>query len=489
MSQTIKVGIFMTVALVLAGWRILKIEDWNPFGEDGKRVDAIFDSVVGLDDKAAVRVAGVRVGRVDGIRLERRKARVTLLIDRKLVLTHGAEAEVANQGLLGDKFIELSPGPEGAPPLAEGEVLPGYTPISFDQAMAKIESIGNTIESALGGGGGANGGGIGKLVESLQQTSDELRALIAENRASLGGTVRNFERFSAGLADDLPRISEKLDRLLGDVDAVVAENRGNLSDTMENVKQITSTLQRSVDNLNSITGKIASGEGTIGKLVNSDQAHEELLNALGSVEKGVTTLSDTLGHVQKLRLDIGMEGYYLSESKDARSAVRLDLAPRGEESPHLYRFELVGDPRGRVFEKTETVTVTGPDGTTGTTTTTRLTHDQQRNKFSALAGIPFDSRRGHLWAGLIENSGGLQVDYGIVPNRFWVALDAFDFSRELDLDPHLRVTARWFPWKGVFFQAGYDDPLVHDFRSPFVGAGIRWSDDDLKYLLGSIPKF
>jgi phospholipid/cholesterol/gamma-HCH transport system substrate-binding protein len=479
----------MTVALVLAGWLILKIEDWNPFGDDGKRVDAIFDSVVGLDDKAAVRVAGVRVGRVDGIRLEKRKARVTLLIDRKLVLTKGAEAEVANQGLLGDKFIELSPGPEGGTPLAEGDVLPGHTPISFDQAMAKIESIGTTIEGALGGIGGGEGGGISKLVESLQQTSDELRGLIAENRSTLGTTVRNFERFSADLADNLPRITEKLDRLLGEVDAVVAENRGNLSDSLQNVKQLTSTLQRSVDNLNSITDKIASGEGTIGKLVNSDQAHEELLNALGSVEKGVTTLSDTLGHVQKLKLDIGMEGYYLSESKDARSAVRLDLMPRGDDSSRLYRFELVGDPRGRLFEKTDTVTVTQPDGTTGTTTTTRLTRDQQRNKFSALAGIPFDTRRGHLWAGLIENTGGLQIDYGVVPNRFWLALDAFDFSRELDLDPHLRVTARWFPWRGVFFQAGYDDPLVRDFRSPFVGAGIRWSDDDLKYLLGSIPKF
>jgi phospholipid/cholesterol/gamma-HCH transport system substrate-binding protein len=489
MSQTIKVGIFMTVALVLAGWLILKIEDWNPFGDEGKRVDAVFDSVVGLDDKAAVRVAGVRVGRVDGIRLQGRKARVTLLIDRKLVLTHGAEAEVANQGLLGDKFIELFPGPEDAAPLAEGEVLPGHTPISFDQAMAKIESIGTTIESALGGIGGERGGGVGKLIESLQQTSDELRGLIAENRSTLGGTMRNFERFSADLADNLPRLTDKLDKLLGQVDAVVAENRGNLSDSLQNVKQLTSSVQRSVDNLNTITDKIASGEGTIGKLVNSDQAHDELLNALGSVEKGVTTLSDTLGRVQKLKLDIGMEGYYLSESKDARSAVRLDLLPRGDESPRVYRFELVGDPRGRLFEKTDTVTVTEPDGTTGTTTTTRLTRDLQRNKFTALAGVPFDTRRGHLWAGLIENTGGVQVDYGIVPNRFWLAFEAYDFSRELELEPHLRLTARWFPWKGVYFQAGYDDPLVGDFRSPFVGAGVRWSDDDLKYLLGSIPKF
>jgi len=67
MPQAVKVGLFMTVALVLLGWLILRVESWNPFGARGRRVDALFDSVEGLDDQAAVRVAGVRVGRVDGI--------------------------------------------------------------------------------------------------------------------------------------------------------------------------------------------------------------------------------------------------------------------------------------------------------------------------------------------------------------------------------------------------------------------------------------
>ena len=35
---------------------------------------------------------------------------------------------------------------------------------------------------------------------------------------------------------------------------------------------------------------------------------------------------------------------------------------------------------------------------------------------------------------------------------------------------------------------GYDDPLESDLRSVFFGGGLRWSDDNLKYLLGSLPK-
>ncbi|MBP1643394.1 MAG: hypothetical protein H6Q03_2063, partial [Acidobacteria bacterium] len=40
MPQAVKVGIFMTAALVLLAWLILRVEDWNPFGARGRRVDA-----------------------------------------------------------------------------------------------------------------------------------------------------------------------------------------------------------------------------------------------------------------------------------------------------------------------------------------------------------------------------------------------------------------------------------------------------------------
>lgn len=61
-------------------------------------MDALFDSVAGLDDKSAVRVAGVRVGRVDGIRLEGRRARVTLLLETPMTLVEGTRALVSNMG-------------------------------------------------------------------------------------------------------------------------------------------------------------------------------------------------------------------------------------------------------------------------------------------------------------------------------------------------------------------------------------------------------
>ena len=80
MKSVIKVGIFATICLVVLGLLIWKIEDFNPFQKKGQRVDALFTSVAGLDDKASVRIAGVRVGQITSIGLAPGKDRPVALV-------------------------------------------------------------------------------------------------------------------------------------------------------------------------------------------------------------------------------------------------------------------------------------------------------------------------------------------------------------------------------------------------------------------------
>src|ERR1700730_10897158 len=117
MSSAAKLGIFMLVILAVLGYFVLKIEDVKiGRGAPLRKVTAIFDSVAGLDNKSAVRVAGVRVGKVSNIKLRPDgKAEGKLDVDPDLVLHPGASAHVANLGLLGEKYIELDPGPSNAP--------------------------------------------------------------------------------------------------------------------------------------------------------------------------------------------------------------------------------------------------------------------------------------------------------------------------------------------------------------------------------------
>lgn len=481
MKSLVKVGVFATLCFIVLAVLIWQIEDLNPFRVQGQRLDAVFKSVAGLDDKASVRIAGVRVGRVDGVGLEGRQARITLALDKPLPLTQGTTARIASLGMLGEKYVELVPGPPNAPPLPPNAVLIGTTPPGFDEAIEKINNIGSSIQQLTGSLAGQDiGGNMNRLFEDIRLTSAEIRALIAENRANVGSTVRNFDQVSATLARELPRLADQMNRALDQISVVVAENRGDLRGSMGNIRELTEKLQTSADNLNKISGTIASGQGTLGKLINDEEAYNEVISTLDSIQGGVETLSGTLGAVNKFKIDLDMQGFYLENPEESQTSFRVDIDPQDQK--HLYRAGIVSSPYGKRREKTETVTVTGPDGIPVTTTTTKLTTDKSYSA-TALFGFkaPYDAR---LFAGIIEGTGGAQVDYPlpVFDRRLLVSFEAFDFNRPNDLSPRLRLTGRYQFHPNLYLIGGYDDPLENE--SFFLGGGIRWNDENIKYLLG-----
>lgn len=485
MSQAVKVGIFALVVLLVLGALILKIEDARLFGGPEQSVTAVFGSVAGLDDKSAVRIAGVRVGQVDGISLEERRAVVRLALDTPVLLTEGTVARIANMGLLGEKYVILEPGPEGAPPLPEDAVIPGYTPPTFDEALAKFNRLGESL-----GDIGADGN-LDRLIANLEAVSADIRDLVASNRDQIDATMDNVASFSGTLAQELPRLTEqvagvleRMDRTLLQLEGAVGESRPDLQATATNLRRLTEDARTSVDNLNDVTGRLARGEGTLGKLLTSDEAHDELVGALQSVESGVEGLSVALGGIQKIELELGLESYYLEALEESRSAFTLDVDPQ---SGKLYRVAVVDSPFGKEETQLRRTTVTSPDGSTETTVTETFKREDDPT-FSALFGFRlFDQAR--VWAGLIESSGGVQVEYPLVDRRLWLSLEAFEFDRQGDLEPHLRLSGSYKIGDMLYVRAGYDDFLEGERDSLFLGGGIRWRDDQLKYLLGSIPSF
>jgi len=482
MSQAIKVGIFGTICLVILAVLIWKIEDINPFHEKGVRIDAIFDTVAGLDDKASVRVAGVKIGKVDGIGLAGEKARVSMLLERPIPLTVGTRARISNMGLLGDKYVELVPGPRGAPPLPKGTILAGEAPVSFDQAIAKIDKIGDSIQGITGQlNSGPGGGAINRLLNSLESTSNEIRALVIENRLNVASTVANLNQVSATLARELPRLASEMERTVGQISQLVEENRGDVRGSLANIHELTDHLQTSVDNLNKISGKIASGQGTVGKLVNDEEAYHKVVSTLDSIKGGVDSVSSTIGALQKFRFDLDLNAYALK--KDSQSNFILDIDPRN--GPRLYRAGLSTTPSGNVTTKTQVITTTLPDGSKQVETINNV-ETQNSKVLTALFGYraPNDLR---LWAGFIEGAGGVSAEYPWKRTNLQFKFDAFDFNRPDKLRPHLRLSTRWQFTPNLYLIGGYDDPLEHN--SLFIGGGIRWNDDNIKYLLGAVPKF
>lgn len=484
MTQALKVGIFGVIALVVLGYLILQVEQWSPFAPEGVRYQAAFDSVAGLDDKASVRIAGVVVGRVDGVGLSDGRALVSLLLEGPLELREGATASIANLGILGDKFIVLDPGPVGAPGLAPGAVLPGSSPVSFDDALAKLDGLAGSLQDSFAAlGGGDQESAIRRLLDSLEATSEQIGLLVADNRGQISTTVGHFADVSSTLSRELPRLAEQMERVLGEIEGVVGDNRGDLRETMGQVRDATDGISLSIDNLNEITGRLARGEGTVGKLLTSEETHDQLMSTMGTIESGVKELSDTLGRVRKLRLDLGFDSYWLDELGEARTAFTVDIDPQSND--RSYHLGLVDDPRGRVKVNTDVTTVTLPDGSIETTTVRRV-NTEEKSTVDAQFGFRF-GRAARFRTGLFQSTAGMGVDWQPIEDRFSLSLEAYDFGREEDLDPHLRLIGRWRLHPNFFVQGGYDDFLEGDRDSIFIGGGLRWSDDELKYLLGSVP--
>jgi phospholipid/cholesterol/gamma-HCH transport system substrate-binding protein len=106
------VGVFVMIGLISVAYMTVKLGKMEWFGEGYYLLDARFNSVSGLKTGAQVDMAGVEIGQVADIRLdkERQVAVVQLKIREDVMLTDDVIASVKTSGLIGDKYIRLTPG-------------------------------------------------------------------------------------------------------------------------------------------------------------------------------------------------------------------------------------------------------------------------------------------------------------------------------------------------------------------------------------------
>ncbi len=487
MTPAAKIGLFMLIGLIILGVFVIKIED-IPVAERGERltVEARFPSVAGLDPKAPVRIAGVRVGKVTGIRLEGREAVLTLSLEPDVILYADASARIASLGMLGDKYVEVFPGSPGAGPLPPGTVLEGGSPPTFDEVLkiatdigADVKEVTRALRRSIGGDRGA--ARIEEIVENIRQLSADLRELVEANRGGVSDTVANFREASATLKEQLPVLADRLNRLADSLQGVVDENRDDLHASLANIRDLSERLRTSADNLNVITGKIARGEGTIGKLVNDETTVDNLNETLESIQSGVETLRNTVGRFERYRLDMTLASESLPGVDASRSTVGFDL---WTDDRRFFRVEYVDSPFGKRKVKSETVTTVYDDGRTETYTRTSRKMDDT-GTYNAQIGFRLFPRT-TVRAGLFESQGGVAVDqrFDVGRHPLLLSVAAYDFDREEDGSPHLRLEGRYFLTPNVFLSAGWDDPTYSRHSSVLVGAGITWTDEDMKYLLG-----
>jgi phospholipid/cholesterol/gamma-HCH transport system substrate-binding protein len=104
------VGIFVLAGLACLAFLSIKVAKTEIFGGKGYEIHAIFSDTGGLKEGASVVIAGVKVGRIKSIVMDNYEARVVLSLPYDLKIQEDAIASIKTKGLIGEKYLVISPG-------------------------------------------------------------------------------------------------------------------------------------------------------------------------------------------------------------------------------------------------------------------------------------------------------------------------------------------------------------------------------------------
>jgi len=275
------VGVFLVAATLVFVFGLMWLRGKSL--SRGEVVDVVFADVVGLKEGDPVRTSGVAVGTVKGIRLDR-PGRVLV----QLELTHrqeprsDASATVRSLDFFGARYIDYHPGT--AAPLAEGQAIPGAIEPGFGAMAQDLSDQGRRVL-----------GNAATLVGP--ENNRELRATLARAQALLdriGSDAESGTREGIGVLTTLRQVLQRMDLLLQN--PANQQTVASVRDVTANLADATATLRHTSIVMDSLIGKLNSGRGTMGQLVNDTALLVELRRTNRHLDSLVT---DFMAHPKK----------------------------------------------------------------------------------------------------------------------------------------------------------------------------------------------
>jgi len=520
LSLEAKVGAFVFAGLVGLGVIATTIEPMKfKRGLENQHYTVVFKNAAGLEKDAPVRVAGVNVGKVLSVGVKDGKAVVEIVFTKPVKLYKGAVAKVETMGLMGEKYVEIEPGnPQ------EGELPPGSTitntkvPASVDEVMSSLNQLLGKFNSALVTPDGKNRIAVimdelSRLTSTVNDAATEIDQILKENRKSVKELLKNAMALTEALREELPQVLENVNQLTDQLSEITYENRQDLREIVlslkeasqkapkiaqnlqeliqrlqkllneENTKEIEETIENikvATAELKELVKRVNEGKGTVGKLFNDEELYENLAKTTKSLGKLANKFDET-------KTFIGFRGDVNTRTGEGRGVFSLKIVPSRE---HYYLLEVVGDSQGKVDRKKYYV-ANSPNPYYKEEIET-----DYRTEFTLQYARLFDDPWFHegskfvLRGGLKESTGGFGLDY-IFNDRLIFTSDIWDTGRKDsdgdDIPPHLRVGVKYFFNKNWFLYGGGDELLYNRWRGVYLGAGVLFGDEDIKYLLGSVP--
>ncbi len=432
MRREAKIGFFIAGAILILAIFIFIVGDLSVlFKKRGYELFTTFDSASGLETRAAVRMAGVKIGFVKDIKLAGRRAQVEMSIFAGYNVPRGSKATLASLGLIGERYIEIAPGQE-ASVLRAGEMVESAPSVSLDQVGSLLLGVADDIKEVSRSiremAGAESRTSLQNVLRNLDSFSRELDVFMAQNRDDLESGIRHASRAAGEFEQRISAVSQNIDETVALLKNIGQENRETVKFNLEKIKELLVRLEESLRQLSESLDKINKGEGTLGKLINDPGLYEEAEETLGSVKKTVEPLA-RMRAGGNYRLD------YLGESQKVKSylSISFHLTPR-----FFVSGQVVEDPYLKRFT------------------------------YSAQGGVrwgPVASR-----VGIFESAFGAGLDILALGDRLIFSLEGFDFKRDDGL--RLRFATQYFLLKYFYLVAGWDDFSRPAKREFYLGLGL-----------------
>jgi phospholipid/cholesterol/gamma-HCH transport system substrate-binding protein len=264
----------LSIVLITVGMVLSFSIDKLPFIKQAYEIEAEFANAAGLTAENQVRVAGIKVGTVKSIELEKDRVLVTMEIDNGTEIPDDTFAEIKLATILGTKFVEIR-GKGGSPFLADGDRIPlERTAVPYEIYQASNE--GTAVLEGLDG-------------PALNDMLRELGTLVNTTREELGSALAGLNDLGASLNSK----QDELQSLLSETDELTAFLADEGDEIVELVDASNIVLQTLVEERDEIQSLLDTTQFTAKELT------ELLKTNRGNVEAIITRLSNTLDVLAK----------------------------------------------------------------------------------------------------------------------------------------------------------------------------------------------
>lgn len=476
-SQAAKIGLFVVITAG-AGYLVYRTIHQETGKGGGYVVHAYLNDATGIAKHSRVTIAGIPVGTVEDIRLEKGRARIDVRVNGDVKLHRTARLGVKAASLLGENIVILTEG-VGEPDKKHGDEVETIADArSVDDLKDQVGRIADLVEQVakqLAASVGSEEGGrnMRETLKNLAEATDAINQTVRENRAVIKETLATVDRITLSNEPEINKILVNVRMISEDVRQLMAAQGGaagqpgELRSTFERVNRASKSLESALAHIDSVAGRVDRGEGTVGKLTKD----ETLINEVQGVAEGVGEYVDSL---RRLQMIIGLRSDYNFLANTVKSYVELRLQPREDK---YYVVELINDPRGRTSFTQTDVDTTNPNDPAHYRTVTTTTTDAFRFtiQFARRLG-PFTGR-----FGIKESTGGIGLDTHLLSNRFEIVQDLFGFGEEIR--PRYRLFAGYEFIHRLWLIGGVDHVFLGNRRDYFLGLQLRFTDDDLKTIL------